>query len=109
MPTFIPYNLTGITNYTTGSGAMLSLVRETNLLLGYWIGTGLLITIYLVLFFALRLRGTHPLVGFAACNWVNMVLAFALYPIGLVTSGVFIISIVLVPISMMMLYFIKPD
>jgi hypothetical protein len=112
MATYHMWNLTAFTtptNYTTGSNSMLTLVRETSAQVGYTPGAAVLLSLFLVLLFALRLRNVSFRAAFAASSWATAMVALLMYPLQIINSTLFIICIALVPLSVLFLFIFNED
>ena len=64
----------------------------------------ILLSLYLVIFFSLKIRGYSTLATWTACNIANLVVALLLYPLEIVSGQILVVSIALVPLSGMMLW-----
>jgi len=71
----------------------------------YLPGLLIILMVYFILFFSLKLRGYSLLATFTACNIVNLVLVLLLYPLNILSGRILIVSIVLVPLSGLFLWF----
>lgn len=70
----------------------------------YLPGFLILLSIYMIIFFSLKLRGYSTIATFAACNIANLVIVLLLYPLEILSGKILIISIALVPLSGMFLW-----
>ena len=73
----------------------------------YLPGLLVLLTVYIIIFFSLKLRGSGTLGAFTACNIVNLLLAIFLFPLGVISGQMLTISIMLIPISGFLLWMLK--
>lgn len=102
--------MTGLTGTnTTGANSMLAFVQETSSQTSYLPGVYILVALWLVLFFALRAKGNPAKVCIATSSWACTMVALLLYPLGILTSPVFILFIALTPISVLMLFLTEGD
>ena len=67
---------------------------------------GLLIVLafYSIIFLSLKLKGFSFLASFSAANIANFVLVLLMYPLGIISGQVLVVSIFLVPISALILF-----
>lgn len=99
------YNTTAMTgNSSYGYSALLSFVRETSAATGYLPGAGILLSLWLVLFFVLRMKGNSAKVCIAAASWAVTLLALIMYPIGILSSFTYILCLAITPISVLLLF-----
>lgn len=103
-PTITNYNLTELTNYT--GNPIVKFIQYTSEKTSYLPGYAIILSVYFVIFLSLKIRGYNTASIFAACNFVNFVLVLLLYPFQIISGPVLVISIVLVPVSILMLYII---
>jgi len=102
MPQVDYYNLT---NLTARDGNMLvNFIQFTSENTNYLPGLLILLAFYLIIFFVLKSKGSHTIDAFAACNFVNFVLALLFYPLQMVGGVVLLTSILLLPISVFLLW-----
>ena len=68
-------------------------------------GLLILLSVYLIIFFSLKLRGYSTLAVFTACNLVNFALALLMFPLQIISGKMLVVSIVLVPLAGLFLWF----
>lgn len=108
-PTILRYPIENISN-GTAQNKLVGLMQMTskpfaeNTLFDYLPGLLIILSVYFIVFLSLKLRGFSFLACFATANIVNFVLVLLMYPIGILSGQVFVISLFLVPISMLLLF-----
>jgi len=60
--------------------------------------------IYIVLFIALIGKGFNVFKTFAATSFVMMILTLIVYPMGLISGGIFLFFLILSPLSVFLLW-----
>lgn len=105
MVTWNLYNTTAMQNASGSTNMMLALVRETSAATNYLPGTFILVSVFLVLFLALRMKNAMPKVAFAAAAWACTILALLMYPLQIISSQVYVTFIALTPIAILILFF----
>jgi hypothetical protein len=104
------YNTSALTgNSSTGYGALLSFVRETSSATSYLPGAAILASLWLVLFFALRVKGNPAKICMATASWAITMVALLMYPLGIIKSFTYILSIAITPISVLLLFLLEND
>jgi hypothetical protein len=104
------YNLTGFTNTnTTGFQPMLNLVQETSKNTSYLPGAMILVSLWLVLFFALRIKGNPAKICIASASWACTMVALIMYPLGILSPPIYITFIAMTPISVLLLFLMDTD
>jgi hypothetical protein len=114
-PTINNYDITSVANHTDDNKLvkLMEFVSEPTCSGGGSCGSSaydflpgflILLAVYLVVFFSLKLRGYSTLAAWTSCNIANFVLALLLYPLGIISGQILVISIVLVPLSGMFLW-----
>lgn len=101
MPTITNYNLTAL---TSNNQSMLTLLRGTSEATNYLPGTVLWWAIYIIIFLALKAKGTPNIPSFAACNFIIFTLTLIMYPIGIISGVYLVVSIALLGLSVFLLY-----
>jgi hypothetical protein len=102
MVTIVNYN---ISNITDGSGNVLvNMIRFTSEQTNYTPGFILFLSFYIILFLALKVKGATTSASFAATNFAMFIVAVLMYPLGMIHGLVLVLSIVLLPISIFILY-----
>ena len=111
MVTYHLYNLTGmqVTGNSTANNMMLDLVRDTSSQTGYLPGVFILVSVFLVLFLALKAKGHTAKGAFAATSWAITVLSIIMYPLQIINWQLFITGIMLTPIAVLMLFLTGED
>jgi hypothetical protein len=105
MTTYNAWNLTGLTNISNGQNALVQLMTETSKQTNYMIGLGILISVYLVFFFALRLRGSQPIDANIATSFLCTIMAILMFAVGIISPIMLITFIILTPLSLLIAYF----
>lgn len=103
------YNTTAMTANTSGYNSMLAFVRGTSIETNYLPGVAILLSLWLVLFFALRMKGNPAKVSIAAASWAVTMVALLMYPLGIINALTYIISLVITPVSILLLFLMDND
>jgi hypothetical protein len=104
------YNTTMMTsNSSTGYNAMVTFVQQTSQATSYLPGVAILLSFWLVLFFALRTKGNPAKVCVVTASWAVTMVALLMYPLGIINSLTYIISIVITPVSILALFLMADD
>jgi|SRR3990172_371138 len=102
-PTITNYNLSRVTE--ASGNKFVALAQYSSEATNYFVGLFLLIIPFVIISLVLKSRG-HPTTHiFAAASLVNFLLAVLLYPLQIITGTMLVVSIVLLPVSIVMLYF----
>lgn len=105
MVTYNMWNLTGMQSLNGSmQNALVVLFRETSRQTSYLPATAMMVALWLVLFFALRMKGNPAKVCIATASWVLTILALLIYPLQLISSGIYIAFLMLTPISVLALF-----
>ena len=102
MVSAIYYNFTNITD-GTGNKAV-ALMQMTSQYTDYTPGLMILRALWFIVFFSLKIKGYATSGCFIASNLAFFVVALLLYPIGVISGGIFVFSIFLVMIGTFMLF-----
>jgi len=103
MVTYHAYNLTAFTT-NSSTNIMVVFVQETSKQVGYLPGAFILISLWLVLFLAMRARGSEPKVCLATASWAMTMVAILMYPLQIVNPTIFILAIMATPLSILILW-----
>lgn len=105
MGNYPTYNITPIIE---GDGNIfVDLVQVTSQNTNYLPGILILLSVYLVLFLSLKLRGYNTWASATGCAFVNMILAILMYALAIIPGYVLVISIVILPILFLCLFLIE--
>jgi hypothetical protein len=110
MPTIVKYPIEDLVN-TTASNKLVALMQlvsdpfpATADFYDYLPGLLIVLVIYIVIFLSLKLRGASFLSAFASTNVVNFILVLLMFPLGIISGQVLVISLFLMPISAILLW-----
>jgi hypothetical protein len=105
MVTYNMWNLTAMQNLNGSmTNAMLVMFRETSRQTNYLIGTSMMIALWLIIFFALRMKGNPSKVCIATASWALSLLALLIYPLQIIPSAAYIVFLMLTPLSVLALF-----
>lgn len=95
-----------ISNITKTNTTLVDLMVETSKLTNYMPGTLFLLALTIIIFIILKMKGLPNTHAFVACCFVQATLSLMLYPIGLISGLYLVISLILLPISGLILYIV---
>lgn len=102
MPTVTNYNIENLTNST--GNPLTSFMQQTSAATGYIPGMLLLLSIYFVMFFVLKVKGASNIASFSISNFVIFVVALLFYSIGIISGYVLVVSIIMLPLSILLIF-----
>jgi len=100
---FQKYDIDSFANATSGN-PLVHYVQEVSSQTNYIPGILLLVGFYFVIFLSLKLRGGTTPGVFAVTNFVNMILAILFFALGIIPGYFLVISIIIFPVSLFMLF-----
>lgn len=99
------YNTTTMTaNSSSGYSSMVTFVQQTSQATSYMPGAAILLSFWLVLFFALRAKGNAAKVCIATSSWAVTMVALLMYPLGIINSFTYVLAIAITPVSVLVLF-----
>lgn len=101
--TVTPYNFSSITDGTSGN-VFVDFVRETSAQTHYIPGTVILWTMFVIVLLSLKIRGFPFVTCLVSASFANLLIAILLFALGTLSSIMLIISIVMLPISVLALF-----
>ena len=108
-PTIIPYDVNSVGNYS--GNKILKLLEFTSdpdpavfSLFDYLPGILLLVTVFLIVFLSLKMRGQTTVGSFAAACVVNFVLTLLMYPLHIISGQVLMVGILLMPLAALLVW-----
>lgn len=105
MPTINNYNLS---NFTGQSGnSLINFVHFTSQGTNYAPGLIIWISLYIIIFLGLKIRGASILAAFAATNFAIFLVTLLMYSLTIINSFMLVLSIVLLPISILLLFILE--
>lgn len=102
--TFQKYDLDALTNSSSTQNPLVTYTQSVSQQLNYIPGILLILAIYFILFLSLKFRGYSTVSVFTVCNFINMIVCILVFAIGWIPGWMMVISVVLFPISMFMLF-----
>jgi membrane-bound ClpP family serine protease len=102
MPTITNYDLSGFTN--SNNTPITNIIATGSQATNYLPGILLVIGIYFIIFLALKMKGTPTPGTFAASNTVLLLLCLLMYPLGAIPGLLLIVSIILLPMSIFLIF-----
>jgi len=100
-PTIPNYNFSNITN---SDNVIVSLFQYTSQQTNYLPGMLILIGLFVVITFALKVRGYRTSAVFTAASSANLVLALMMFPLGIINGQILVVSIALLPLAAFLLW-----
>ena len=102
--TFISYNVTKILAGQGTTNPYTNFLKGVRADTNYIPGMVILIIIFVIIMLVLKAKGTDTTAAFTAASLVNVTLAILFYAIPIITVKALIFSIFLLPVSVLLLY-----
>ena len=108
----VPYNLTTILTRSNQTGLVkfingTSSIVDTSTNMQGSVGLVILLIVFIVFFISVKARGYTPYASFATASWITVIVALLIQPMGLLSSTVFYTSLVLLPLTIIMLFWFQ--
>lgn len=102
MPTLINYDLANMTNRS--GNQLINLIQFTSEQTNYTAGLVISITLFLIIFMALKMKGATTASAFSATSFAMFLICVLMYPVGIISGYILLISVILMPVSIFLLY-----
>ena len=103
------YKIYNLTNLTVGrdSNVLLNFLQETSAQTSYYPGLFILLIVFFLIFMILKVKGFSMSTAFTSASLANFIIAILLYAIKVISPQALVISIVLLPISVVLMFYLN--